>query len=64
MSRGLWVQAELVAMATDLAEIVGGALALYLLFGIPLPVGGLITCVVAFVLLALQRRGVPARSRR
>jgi manganese transport protein len=57
VSRGLWVQAELVAMATDLAEIVGGALALYLLFGIPLPVGGLITCVVAFVLLALQRRG-------
>ena len=57
VSRGLWVQAELVAMATDLAEIVGGALALYLLFGIPLPVGGLITCVVAFVLLGLQQRG-------
>jgi manganese transport protein len=57
VSRGLWVQAELVAMATDLAEIVGGALALYLLFGIPLPAGGLITCVVAFVLLAFQRRG-------
>ena len=58
VSRGLWVQAELVAMATDLAEIVGGALALYLLFGIPLPVGGLITCVVAFALLGLQQRGV------
>ncbi|MEV6491987.1 Nramp family divalent metal transporter [Actinoplanes sp. NPDC051633] len=58
VSRGLWVQAELVAMATDLAEIIGGALALYLLFGIPLPVGGLITCVVAFGLLALQQRGV------
>src|SRR5690348_13852195 len=37
VARGLWVQAELVAMATDLAEIIGGALALYLLFGIPLP---------------------------
>jgi manganese transport protein len=58
VSRGLWVQAELVAMATDLAEIIGGALALYLLFGIPLPVGGLITCVVAFGLLGLHRRGV------
>ncbi|GAA4604865.1 manganese transport protein [Actinoplanes octamycinicus] len=55
---GLWAQAELVAMATDLAEIIGGALALRLLFGVPLPVGGLITCVVAFALLELHRRGV------
>ena len=58
VSRVLWVQAELVAMATDLAEIIGGALALYLIFGIPLPAGGLITCVVAFALLGLQKRGV------
>ena len=58
VTRGLWVQAELVAMATDLAEIIGGALALNLLFGVPLPVGGLITCGVAFVLLALHQRGV------
>jgi manganese transport protein len=58
VTRGLWVQAELVAMATDLAEIIGGALALNLLFGVPLPVGGLITCVVAFALLTLQQRGV------
>jgi manganese transport protein len=57
VTRGLWVQAELVAMATDLAEIIGGALALYLLFGVPLPVGGLITCVVAFALLGVQQRG-------
>jgi manganese transport protein len=57
VSRMLWAQAELVAMATDLAEILGGALALNLLFGIPLPAGGLITCVVAFALLALQQRG-------
>ena len=57
VNRGLWVQAEIVAMATDLAEIIGGALALYLLFRIPLPIGGLITCVVAFGLLALQQRG-------
>ncbi|GAA0488652.1 divalent metal cation transporter MntH [Paractinoplanes deccanensis] len=58
VARGLWVQAELVAMATDLAEIIGGALALYLLFGIPLPIGGLITCAAAFALLELHRRGV------
>ncbi|MEV4350653.1 Nramp family divalent metal transporter [Actinoplanes sp. NPDC049596] len=58
VARGLWVQAELVAMATDLAEIIGGALALYLLFGIPLPAGGLITCAAAFAVLELQRRGI------
>ncbi|WP_433294799.1 Nramp family divalent metal transporter [Actinoplanes sp. CA-030573] len=58
LTAGLWVQAELVAMATDLAEIVGGALALKLLFGLPLPVGGLITCVVAFGVLHLHERGV------
>jgi len=55
--RGLWVQAELVAMATDLAEIIGGAIALNLLFGIPLLTGGAITAAVAFALLALQGRG-------
>ncbi len=54
---GLWLQAEAVAIATDLAEIVGGAVALYLLFGVPLPVGGIITAAVAFVLLAAQSRG-------
>jgi manganese transport protein len=54
---GLWLQAEAVAMATDLAEIVGGAVALNLLFGIPLPVGGVLTAVVAFGLLATQSRG-------
>ena len=55
--RGLWVQAEAVAIATDLAEVIGGAIALNLLFGIPLLHGGLITGVVAFALLALQTRG-------
>ena len=54
---GLWVQAEAVAIATDLAEVVGGAVALSLLFGVPLPVGGLITAVVAFGLLTAQTRG-------
>src|SRR3954454_9437133 len=54
---GLWLQAEIVAIATDLAEVVGGAIALYLLFGLPLFTGGLITGAVAFLLLALQSRG-------
>ncbi|MBI5104705.1 MAG: Nramp family divalent metal transporter [Solirubrobacterales bacterium] len=54
---GLWVQAELIAMATDLAEFVGAAIALNLLFGIaPVP-AGLITAVVAFAILGLQKRG-------
>lgn len=51
-----WVQAELVAMATDLAEIIGGAIALELLFGIPLLEGGLITAAVSIALLALHNR--------
>jgi manganese transport protein len=54
---GLWVQAELIAMATDLAEFVGAAIALNILFGIPLLPSGLITAVVAFGLLGLQSRG-------
>ncbi len=57
VSRGMWVQAEFVAVATDLAEVIGGAIALNLLFGIPLFTGGIITGVVAFLLLALQARG-------
>ncbi len=57
VTRGLWLQAELVAIATDLAEVLGGAIALRLLFGLPLLVGGVITAVVAFALLGLQTRG-------
>jgi len=57
-SRGLWVQAELVAMATDVAEVVGAALGLNLLFGIPLFPAGLIAGAGAFAILALQQRGV------
>jgi manganese transport protein len=53
----LWAQAELVSIATDLAEVIGGAVALNLLFGIPLLQGGLITGAVAFLLLAVQSRG-------
>jgi manganese transport protein len=51
-----WLQAELVAMATDLAEVVGGAIALYLLFDLPLLVGGVVTGAVSLLLLAVQNR--------
>ncbi len=54
---GLWIQAELIAIATDLAEFVGAAIALNLLFGVPPFVAGLITAVVAFAILGLQTRG-------
>src|SRR5215207_1486329 len=53
----LWLQAEIIAMATDLAEFIGAALALNLLFGIPLLPAGLFTGVGVFGILALQRRG-------
>jgi manganese transport protein len=57
VSRGLWVQAEVIAMATDLAEFVGAAVGLNLLFGVPLFPAGLITAVVAFGILGLEQRG-------
>ena len=57
MSWGLWIQAELMAMATDVAEFLGAALGLNLLFGVPLFPAGLITGVIAFGILELQRRG-------
>ena len=57
VSVGLWVQAELVAMATDVAEFVGAAIGLNLLFGVPLLVSGLITAIIAFGILALDQRG-------
>jgi manganese transport protein len=51
-----WLQAEIVAMATDLAEVIGGAIALYLLFGIPLLLGGIITGAVSVLVLLVQSR--------
>ena len=57
VAMGLWVQAELIAMATDLAEFIGAAIALNLLFGVPLFASGLITAVVAFAILGLQVKG-------
>lgn len=56
-SVGLWLQAELVAMATDIAEVVGAALGLNLLFGIPLFPAGIIAGAGAFAILALQQHG-------
>ena len=57
VSVGLWLQAEVVAMATDMAEFIGAAIALNLLFGIPLFPSGVITAIVAFGILGLQARG-------
>lgn len=51
-----WLQAELVAVATDVAEIIGGAIALNLLFNLPLVLGGVITGVVSLGLLAVGDR--------
>jgi manganese transport protein len=51
---GFWVQAELIAGATDLAEVIGGAIALYLLFGLPLVLGGVVVGGVSMILLGVQ----------
>lgn len=51
-----FLQAELVAIATDLAEVIGGAIALHLLFGLPLLAGGCIVGVVSIGLLLIQER--------
>jgi manganese transport protein len=54
--RAFWVQAELVAVATDLAEVIGGAIALHLLFNLPLLIGGIIVGAISMLLLGLQNR--------
>jgi len=54
---GMWAQAEVMAMSTDIAEFLGAALALNLLFGVPLLPAGLMTGVIAFAILELQTRG-------
>ena len=51
-----WVQAELIAAATDLAEVIGGAIALHLLFTLPLVLGGVIVGVVSMIMLGVQTR--------
>jgi manganese transport protein len=57
VSIALWLQAEAIAMATDLAEVLGAALGLHLLFGMPLFPAGLLAGAGAFGILALQRYG-------
>jgi manganese transport protein len=54
---GMWVLAEVVAMATDLAEFLGAAIGFQLLFHIPLLVGGVLTAISTFLILSLERRG-------
>jgi manganese transport protein len=55
---GLWLQAEVIAMATDLAEFIGAAIGIHLLFpAVPLFAAGVITAFAAFGILAIQSRG-------
>jgi len=53
----MWIASEIAAMATDLAEFLGASIALNLLFGIPLLAATLITGVVTYLILLLERRG-------
>src|SRR5438309_495298 len=54
---GLWIQAEVIAMATDLAEFLGAAIGIHLLLGVPLFPAAVITGVITFLILGLQRYG-------
>lgn len=54
---GLWIMMEIVAIATDLAEFLGAAVGLQLLFGLPLLVGGIITAIATFLILGVERFG-------
>ena len=56
----MWVILEIVAIATDLAEFVGTAVGIFLLFGIPLVYAGLLTAVATFLVIGLQRYGFRA----
>ncbi|MFZ7737360.1 Nramp family divalent metal transporter [Bacillus velezensis] len=60
VSAGLWIQGELVIMATDLAEFIGAALGLNLLFGIPMVEAAIIAAIGSFAILELERRGYRA----
>jgi len=53
----MWVLMELVAIATDLAEFIGAAIGFQLLFGFPLIIGGVLTAICTFLILALERYG-------
>ncbi len=54
---GMWILTEIVAMATDLAEFLGAAIGFQLLFHVPLLLGGILTAIVTFVILGLERYG-------
>ncbi|MEW2165583.1 Nramp family divalent metal transporter [Streptomyces sp. NPDC007084] len=54
---GLWAQAEVVVVMTDLAEVVGGAVALHILFGLPLPLGGLVIGTVSLLIMPMGAGG-------
>ena len=54
----LWVQAEIVIIATDLAEFIGAALGIYLLFNLPLITSAIIAAIGSFAILEIQRRGI------
>ncbi|MEU4658424.1 Nramp family divalent metal transporter [Streptomyces sp. NPDC023723] len=54
---GLWVQAEIVVIMTDVAELVGGAVALHLLFGLPMLTGGLMIAIGSFAVLSVRAAG-------
>ncbi|MGA7586714.1 Nramp family divalent metal transporter [Rouxiella badensis] len=54
---GMWAVSEIAAMATDLAEFLGGALALSLLFSMPLLAGMGVTAVITYALLMVEKRG-------
>ena len=53
----MWILAEIVAMATDLAEFLGAALGFYLLLGVPLWIAGILTAIATFAILSLERFG-------
>ncbi len=57
MAWPLWALAELAICATDLAEVIGTAIGLNLLFGIPLEIGVILTALDVFLILAMQRLG-------
>ncbi|SRR5579872_233041 len=57
VSLAMWVVSEIAAMATDLAEILGAAIGLSLLFGLPLFIGALITGIITYAVLIMQSRG-------
>jgi manganese transport protein len=56
LRRSFWLQAEVVAIATDVAEVIGGAVALQLLFGLPLVFGGLVTATISLAILVIHNR--------